>query len=114
MSVTLLHGTLTREPFFSAGQGDKGSFLSLNVESGTAGRKSWWDVVMFADAADFYSTAFKEGDSIFAVGNASLDTRNKEYPKLKLYVNSIQKVDSGGDAHNAVNAGAKAREELGF
>ena len=76
MSITLLHGTITREPYFSPGADGKGSFLSLNVESGTAGRKSWWDVVMFADAADFYASTFKEGDSIFATGSASLDTRN--------------------------------------
>lgn len=95
MNHVMIHGRVYKEPWYRAGDaGGKRSVLSVTVEVEDRQRTQRFDCYLFGEEADAHALAFSEGDWVFATGQATLDTYNKDYPKLKVYTGSINKTTS--------------------
>lgn len=104
---SIIHGKVTREPYYRTGEGGKKSFLNLDVECGST-YKSWIDLTLFGETADSFANRVKTGDYVLATSNS---VRGRGYTnqngEAKASVNMIaatfQLVDSVGAANNAVS-----------
>lgn len=107
MSIqTIVHGLVTRDPYYMRGVDGKKSVLNVSVECGVQ-YKSWIDLALFGEAADKFADKVKVGDHVLATANS---VRGRGYTNasgevkasVSFSVGTFQIVDSVGAANNAV------------
>ena len=107
MSIqSIIHGMVTRDPYYARGVDGKKSVLNVSVECGTQ-YKSWVDLALFGDAADQFAEKVKQGDHVLATANS---VRGRGYTNqsgeakasVSFSVSTFQVVDSVGAANNAI------------